>query len=150
MRNWNYLKRPVGAGLLATSLMSVLSSCSSAVQKLDGKSFVPMLLQKGTTDKGRNLYWHFPNNWGPTGPGIATTSTIRSSDWKLIYWYENQHFQLFNILEDIGELHNLAGENQKKVKELAKELGQYLRSVDAQRPIFKSTGKPVPWPDELI
>ena len=120
----------------------------SHVQKIDGKSFVPMLLQKGTTARGRNLYWHFPNNWGPTGPGIGTTSTIRSDDWKLIYYYEYRHFELFNISDDIGELHNLAGQNPDKVKELAGKLGKYLRSVDAQRPSYKRTGKLVSWPDE--
>ncbi|HPT21088.1 MAG TPA: sulfatase-like hydrolase/transferase, partial [Bacteroidales bacterium] len=35
------------------------------VQTIDGKSFVPMLLQKGTTALNRDLFWHFPNNWGP-------------------------------------------------------------------------------------
>jgi len=121
----------------------------STVQKVDGKSFVPMLLQKGTTAEGRDLFWHFPNNWGPTGPGIGTTSTIRSGDWKLIYFYEDQHFELYNIMEDIGELHNLASQEAGRVIKLADKLGKYLRSVDAQQPIFKATGTPVPWPDEL-
>ena len=118
------------------------------VQKIDGKSFVPMLLQSGTTAKGRNLYWHFPNNWGPTGPGIGTTSTVRSGDWKLIYYYRDESFELFNIKEDIGELNNLADSNPEKVKELANELGNYLRGVKAQRPIAKKTGANVSWPDE--
>jgi arylsulfatase A-like enzyme len=122
----------------------------STVQTVDGKSFVPMLLQKGSTAKGRDLFWHFPNNWGPTGPGIGTTSTIRSGDWKLIYYYEDQHFELFNISEDIGELQNLASRQPAKVKELAKKLGEYLRGVDAQRPSFKKSGTLVPWPDEVI
>ncbi|MCL3780728.1 DUF4976 domain-containing protein [Prolixibacteraceae bacterium JC049] len=119
-------------------------------QVVDGKSFVPMLNGKGSTAKGRDLYWHFPNNWGPSGPGIGATSTVRSGDWKLIYWYKDQHFELFNIKEDIGEQVNLADTNKEKVKELAAKLGQYLRSVDAQRPSLKATGKVVAWPDEVI
>ena len=119
-------------------------------QTIDGKSFVPMLLQTGSTAKERDLFWHFPNNWGPTGPGIGASSTIRSGDWKLIYFYEDKRFELYNITEDIGELRNLAGEQTGKVKEMAVKLGSYLRSVDAQRPSFKSTGKPVEWPDEAL
>ncbi|MCE5345872.1 MAG: sulfatase [Bacteroidales bacterium] len=122
----------------------------STVQTVDGRSFVPMLLQNGTTAYNRDLFWHFPNNWGPTGPGIGTTSTIRSGDWKLIYYYEDRHFELFNISEDIGELHDLAGQQPGKVKELAGKLGKYLRSVDAQRPALKGTGELVAWPDEAI
>lgn len=120
------------------------------VQAIDGKSFVPMLLQSGTTAPGRDLFWHFPNNWGVEGPGIGTTSTIRSGNWKLIYFYEDQHFELYNIQEDIGELTNQAGQQPQKVKELAQKLGNYLRSVDAQRPSLKATGQLIAWPDENL
>jgi arylsulfatase A-like enzyme len=120
------------------------------VQKVDGKSFIPMLFQKGTTAENRDLYWHFPNNWGPAGPGIGTTSTIRSGDWKLIYWYEDKHFELFNIREDIGELHNLANLQPEKVKELAFKLGKYLREGEAQRPSYKKSGALAPWPDDTL
>ena len=109
-----------------------------------------MLLQKETTDKERNLYWHFPNNWGPTGPGIGAISTIRSGDWKLIYYYRNQSFELFNIKNDIGELKNMANTYPDKVKKIATALGSYLKSVDAQRPTMKSSGELVPFPDEMF
>ena len=39
----------------------------------------------------------------------------------------------------------LTGDAQNIIK---KELGNYLRKVDAQRPTFKATGQPCPWPDE--
>jgi len=122
----------------------------STVQTIDGRSFVPMLLKSGSTSSGRDLYWHFPNNWGPTGPGIGATSTIRSGDWKLIYFYEDCHFELYNIADDIGELSNLSAVQPARVRELASKLGKYLRGVKAQRPSYQSTGKPVPWPDEAI
>jgi arylsulfatase A-like enzyme len=122
----------------------------SVVQTIDGKSFVPMLLHTGTTAKGRDLFWHFPNNWGPTGPGIGATSTIRSGDWKLIYFYEDSHFELYDIRNDIGEHHNVADQQHVRVKEMASKLGKYLRGVKAQRPSYKSTGKSVPWPDEVL
>ena len=111
---------------------------------------LPRLLQTGNSSKGRDLYWHLPNNWGPTGPGIGAASTIRSGDWKLIYFYEVGRFELYNIRNDIGELINLAGQRPAKVKEMALKLGKYLRSVKAQRPSYKSTGRPVPWPDEVL
>ena len=118
-------------------------------QIVDGKSFMPMLMQKGTTEKKRDLFWHYPNNWGADGPGIGTTSTIRSGNWKLIYWYKDQHFELFNIEEDIGENNDLAKKYPQKVNELALKLGSYLRTVSAQRPTFKKSGNPAPWPDEI-
>jgi arylsulfatase A-like enzyme len=109
------------------------------VQKVDGKSFVPMLLQKGTTSPGRDLFWHYPNKWGATGPGIGTTSTIRSGDWKLIHWYKDGKNELYNIAEDIGEKRDLAAVHPEIVMKLAKKLRDYLRSVNAQLPTEKPT-----------
>jgi arylsulfatase A-like enzyme len=119
------------------------------IQSIDGKSFVPMLLQEGTTFEGRDLFWHYPNKWGGKGPGIGTTSSIRSGDWKLIYWYKNQHFELYNIKNDIKEQYNLADDHRDKVSELASKLGNYLREVNADRPVLKSSEEKVPWPDRI-
>lgn len=58
------------------------------VQHIDGVSFVPMLKETGDTFKGRKLFWHYPNLWGNTGPGIGATSVVRNGDWKLVYYYE--------------------------------------------------------------
>lgn len=118
------------------------------VQPVDGQSFVPMLVQDKKRTKTRDLIWHFPNKWGASGPGIGTTSTIRSGDWKLIYWYKTAHFELYNIAEDLGEEKNLAELYPKKVKNLAKKLGSYLRSLNAQRPANKISNRKVQWPDE--
>lgn len=118
-------------------------------QPIDGISFMPMLEGKKTKYYRRNLYWHFPNLWGESGPGIGTTSTIRSGDWKLIYYYENGKKELFNIKKDIGEQQNLALKKKRLTIKLSKNLGDYLRSVNAQRPSFKANGKPCPWPDEI-
>jgi len=109
-----------------------------------------MLTQTGSKTTDRDLFWHFPNNWGPTGPGIGATSTIRNGDWKLIYYYRDSHFELFNIHEDISELNNLAETNPDKLKELADRLGKYLKRVDAQRPSYKNSGELVPFPDGVI
>lgn len=120
------------------------------LQPIDGISFVPLLKQTADPSEGRSLYWNFPNIWeGEQGPGIAATCTIRNGDWKLIYFYENGQKELYNLKEDISEKRNLAPERPDLVASLSKDLGEYLRSVDAQRPSFKLTGKPVPWPDEV-
>lgn len=119
------------------------------IQPVDGISFVPMLTGTGDTSKGRQLYWNYPNLWGNDGPGIGATCAIRDGDWKLIYYYADGRKELFNIRQDIGEKNNLAASEPSLVKTLSKDLGEYLRRVDAQRPSFKATGQPAPWPDEL-
>lgn len=118
-------------------------------QTIDGKSFVPVLKgNKGS--KERALYWHYPNEWGPSGPGIGASSTIRKGNWKLIYYHQNNKFELFNIKKDIGEHHNLSESKPDKVKELAKELTEYLIEVDAQMPVNKKTNQQVDYPLNYI
>ncbi len=117
-------------------------------QPIDGISFIPMLKGIETNYHDRALYWHYPNLWGNEGPGIGTTSTIREGDWKLIYYYETGEKELFNIHNDIGEPINRAAYEPRIVQKLSLQLGEYLRSVDAQRPSFKQTGQVCPWPDE--
>ena len=120
-----------------------------AIQKVDGKSFIPILKGKQMNDD-RPLVWHFPNHWGPSGPGIGASSTIRKGEFKLIYYHLDQSFELFNITEDIGETNNLFEVQPNKAWELAMELSNYLKSVDAQMPTYSETGKQVPWPDESL
>lgn len=115
---------------------------------VDGLSFVPLLRQTGDPSKGRSLIWNMPNIWGDDGPGINLNCAIRKDDWKLIYYYDTGRRELFNIREDIGERHDLSGEQPDVVRRLSRELGQRLRQMDAQRPTWKQTGKPCPWPDE--
>ena len=118
-------------------------------QPLDGISFVPLLTGTGDPSRNRALVWNFPNIWGNDGPGINLDCSIRKDDWKLVYYYETGEKELFNVPADIGEKNDVAVQYPDIVKRLSKELGAYLRSTDAQRPIFKNTGKPCPWPDEI-
>jgi arylsulfatase A-like enzyme len=120
----------------------------NTIQPVDGKSFTNVLKGQEQADPERPLFWHYPNNWGPTGPGIGATSTIRKGDWKLIYYHIDQQFELFNIKNDIGETINLADRKKLKLEKLAKTLGTYLRSVDAQMPTNTDSGELVPWPDD--
>ncbi len=120
----------------------------TTVNQIDGISFMPLLRQTGNPSKGRALVWNFPNIWGNDGAGINLNCAIRKDEWKLVYYYETGRKELFHILNDIGERHNLTAQHPDIVKALSKELGSYLRRVGAQRPSFKSSGKPCPWPDE--
>ncbi|MEP3211133.1 MAG: sulfatase [Maribacter sp.] len=119
------------------------------IQKVDGESFVP-ILKGGNYDGVRPLFWHYPNEWGPTGPGIGAASTVRKGDWKLIYYHADRSMELFNIKEDIGETKNLADENADTLKELATTLSDYLKGVNAQMPIDKATGEVVAYPIEIL
>lgn len=118
-------------------------------QTIDGMDIVPLL--KGKTDRAladRSIVWNFPNIWGGSGPGINLRCAIRHGEWKLIYNYQTEKKELYNIAEDIGENNDLSAANPSKVKELSAMLGKRLREMKAQRPCFTATSKPCKWPDE--
>ena len=117
-------------------------------QTVDGKSFLPLLLQRGDPSRHRALIWNYPNVWGNEGPGISLNCAIRLDQWKLIYYYKTREKVLYDIEHDLGEAHNLAAERPDVVRRLSRELGRALRRMDAQRPTEKASGKPCPWPDE--
>lgn len=118
-------------------------------QKIDGRSFVPLLRGKDISSHRRPLIWNYPHVWGNTGPGIDMNCAIRLGDWKMIYYYKTGQKQLFDIRHDIGEEHDLSVERPDLVYRLSRRLGRELRSMGAQRPIVTSTGTLCPWPDEL-
>ena len=119
-------------------------------QTIDGISFKDELLNPSQTPTQRALYWHYPNEWGPSGPGIGAFSAVRKGDYKLIYYHVNESFELFNIGEDIGERNNLAPGNPDMVSDLASILSTHLKGASAQMPRHKESGNQVRWPDEKM
>lgn len=121
------------------------------VQQIDGKSFLPLLKNPALKDDERELVWHHPNRWiVAEGPNIHFASAFRKGEWKLIYDYRKRKLELYNLKNDIGELHDVAAANPEKVKQLAKLFTAQLKKWDAQLPMFKKTGKQVAWPDEIV
>lgn len=117
------------------------------VGQIDGLSFIPLLRGQPPTS-ARSLIWHFPNNWGPKGPGIGPSSTLRKGDWKLIYYHADRRFELFNIATDLGETTNLADPQSARRASMAAELTALLKAANATMPVVRGTGLPVPWPSE--
>lgn len=97
---------------------------------LDGESLVPLLQQTGGLTRDA-LYWHYPHYH----PGGATPySAIRQGDLKLIEFFEDQHVELYNVSEDIGEQHDLAEKLPDQAQVLRTKLAAWRSQVGAQLP----------------
>jgi arylsulfatase A-like enzyme len=119
-------------------------------QKVDGQSLVPLLLEETQKEISRPLFWHYPNEWGPEGPGIGSYSAIRQGNWKLIYFHTDQSLELYNLEDDIFEDNNLVESKVDKTRELAQVLTTHLQKVNAQMPSDKITGEIVHWPTTIL
>jgi len=105
----------------------------------DGLSFAPLV--KGENKINREaIFWHFPHysNHGMQSPGGA----VRSGDYKLLEYYENNTVQLYNLKDDISEQHDLSATEPGKVKELQEMLHNWRKQVGAKmmdpNPNYKS------------
>ncbi len=98
--------------------------------KLDGVSLATLVKEPSATLKRDALYFHYPHYYPTTTPASA----IRAGDWKLIEYYEDNHAELYNLHDDLGEAHDLAAQQPEKVKELRAKLEEWKRDVKAKVP----------------
>jgi len=103
-------------------------------QHQDGKSFVAALKSE-PFDRGP-IFWHFPHysNHGFQSPGGA----VRDGRYKLLEYYEKGTVQLFDLMQDEGERHDLASTHAKEVVRLRELLSAWRESVDAKMPYPKT------------
>lgn len=121
------------------------------VQRIDGKSIIPLLRNPVMADTTRKLVWNFPNDWagGNLGEDNSFITAIREGDWKLIYFEKYERLELYNLKKDIKEQHDLSKLYPRKTRQLSKLLTEELKYYNAQMPSYKATGKQVKWPDEI-
>ena len=114
---------------------------------LDGRDIAPLLVDRGPAfDTDRVLGWNQPHQWGASGPGIWPFTSIRSGDWKLVYFHAGRRFELFNLATDIGEANDLAPFLPDHVAELADHMDDWIADNAAQLSIDKTTGREVEQP----
>lgn len=84
--------------------------------KIDGISFLPTLLNKGSQKNHNYLYWEFHEQNG--------RQALRQGNWKLIRYNVSkaEKYQLYNLETDSEETIDLASQNKELVLEMAKKL----------------------------
>lgn len=121
-----------------------------AVQHVDGRNFIPLLQHPQSKRVNRDFVWHFPNKWIPEeGNGVSWASAMRRGPWKLIYFHKTGRLELYNLEADIAERNELSATYPAIVKQLALRLTNHLKEENALMPLFKNTGKKVPYPSLL-
>lgn len=111
-------------------------------KSLDGEVLTSLLLGKGKPQE-RDLFWHFPaylESYRNSGMDFRATpySIIRSGKWKLIYFYETDSCELYNLSADIKEADNLAEKYPSTVSSLKKKLFDWLDNTNADIPTMKN------------
>ncbi|QDU53921.1 sulfatase [Aeoliella mucimassa] len=106
--------------------------------QLDGADLSAMLADPSHELAREALYWHLPAYLIGGGRDQHPQSVVRAGDWKLIYSYEDQTYELYNLKSDIGEQHNLAKSRPEQVQRLGDMLLNWLAETNAPLPTLAS------------
>lgn len=94
----------------------------------------------------RTLAWNYPHKWGPNCDRYEPFVAMRDGDWKIIHWYLDGSWELYHLGEDLSEIENRMTSDPKVAARMQQQLRSWMREVDAQRPVVKASGKPLPIP----
>jgi arylsulfatase A-like enzyme len=124
---------------------------------LDGYSLAPLLRGKTAASPRAATYYHFPgyldNRAFPVS--VVIKRHTDGKDYKLIYSYEDQHYELFNLTDDLSEKGDLlkdgkpTGASFAVAGHLRDDLHRYLVGANVPLPTSPATKKPVSLPIPL-
>ena len=98
---------------------------------VDGESLVPLFTGNGALARDA-IYFHYPNYAFHKKNRLG--SAIRSGDYKLIRWYDDNSVELYNLADDLGETKDLASAKPALATRLNKRLGDWLEANNARYP----------------
>ena len=117
------------------TLLKIAGTTHPNPSLLDGYDITNLLSDKKGDIRPDLFIWHEPNFWLHSGP----ESAIRENGWKLMYFYDSNTWELYNLNEDLGETKNLLHQHPDKAKSLAQKLISYLKENNANYPKDKKT-----------
>jgi arylsulfatase A-like enzyme len=127
---------PINSVDLYPTLVDLAEAQPPADYPLDGVSYAALLTGAATSLARDAIYWHFPGYLGAGSKQWRTTpaGAVRTGHWKLIEFFENGRLELYNLREDPGERHNLAGREPTRTNQLHDVLAAWRKRIGAPMP----------------
>ena len=126
-------RRIVSSTINATDLYPTVADLGHASLPrgvpFDGTSLRTLIARGGTLHRPR--FQHMPGYVIKDGQDQRPQSSVRDGRWKLLYSYETQGWELYDLRSDLGETRNLASARPRVVRRLGSEL---IRWLDATNP----------------
>lgn len=122
------------------TLLNLAGTGHPSPELLDGYDITDLLAGRKQNIRPELFYWHEPNFWVHSGP----ESSILEGNWKLIYLYAGEQWELYDLGEDIGEKSNLILKYPEIGDRLARKLISHLNENKANYPMDINSGKELP------
>jgi hypothetical protein len=108
---------------------------------VDGESFADLLFGKPHPTRSRPLFRHYPHY---SDEGGTPAASIRDGDYKLLTFFEDNHVELYNLHEDIGETTDLSRDQSGRAGELHRNLTVWQEQIEALIPRWNEHWIPSP------
>lgn len=105
---------------------------------IDGYDVSPYFTATEGTHRPQEFLTHFPHRHRN-----ELYSTYRRDDWKIIYSYTSEEWELYNLVHDPFERSNVVGEHPDLARSLATEMVKQLEAQKALYPVSASSGEAV-------
>lgn len=125
---------------LKPSLLEFTGIKESAETVTDGESLIKTILGESNASRQEPIFYSRPPDrkdyYGFKNlPDLA----MRHGDWKLLCDYDGSRPELYNIVNDPGEVHNIADEKSDIVKEMAQQVAAWYNSMPVLEEVKKET-----------
>ena len=119
-----------------------------AEHPLDGESFVDVLLNPNTDRMRDPIFYLFPGYMDSRAqPTVAAIDEIEGQRYKLLYFYEADDWEFYNLSHDIGEKTNLIKTHTSIAASLSQKIHAWLSQKHStwkpKYPLKKDDGKSV-------
>ncbi|MEO0330387.1 MAG: sulfatase [Bacteroidota bacterium] len=131
----------IEGGLVNTSVLStvdlyptlhtLVSSTDQIAHTIDGVNRLSAFTSPIQVDRSA-LYWHYPHF---SNQGGRPRAAVRVGDFKLIRSLEDSTTELYNVVDDLAEQHELSEQLPQKVQQLNDSLENWFHEVNATMPI---------------
>ena len=101
----------------------------------DGLNIKPLLDQPNNWPE-RALFFHYPNYAFHKKNRLG--SAMREGDYKLVYFYDDEKSELYNLSDDISEAIDLSQSEPERTLRMENQLKAWLNKTGANRPVRKS------------
>src|SRR5262249_45689813 len=95
-------------------------------RKLDGADITPLFEGK-PVKRPHPLYWQY--DFAISRPWVVS---LREGPWKLLADADLDRFELYNLVDDVGESKNLAGKHPERVKQMAAAMKRLHEEIAAE------------------
>ena len=122
---------PVTSPDIFPTLLEAVGISPNNYKGIEGESLWPLLTQK-QSEMNRAIYWHYPHH---RHIEKSMSAAIREGDWKLIWEFESDEVNLYNLRDDIGETLDLVDKYPEKTRTMLTKLKKWQKDTNVNQPL---------------